>query len=82
MSRERIEKDKKDKKDKKDQTRRGSVEGEGSYSAARRHRKSVEQHVETKDTSKLGREAKRALEGEEGPELREAEERGKRPARH
>lgn len=59
----------------------GNVEGEGSYSAARRHRKSAEEHIQQNDTEKLGRKAKQALEGDEGSKLREAEEQGKRPAR-
>jgi hypothetical protein len=54
------------------------VEGEGSYTASRRYNEGVKKHVETEDTEGLAEAAREALEGEEGDELRDAEQRGKR----
>ena len=53
------------------------LEGEGSYTAARRYREGVEGSVEQGDTEKLAKKAVDALDGAEGPALREAEESAK-----
>jgi hypothetical protein len=52
-------------------------EGEGSRSADRHYREGVEKTVKSGRVEELGEEAKQALEGEEGDELREAEEEAK-----
>ena len=54
------------------------VEGEGSYTSTQRYNERLQKHVQNEDTEKLGKQAKTALEGEEGAELKEAERRGKR----
>lgn len=58
----------------------GDQPGEGNYDASRRYREGLEKSVKKGDAEQLGEEAKKALEGEEGEELRRAEERGKRGA--
>ena len=54
------------------------VEGEGSYTGSQRYNERLQKHVQNEDTEKLGKQAKTALEGEEGEELLEAERRAKR----
>ena len=54
-----------------------AVEGEGSYVASRNYRRGVEQTVKSGTVEAKAQEAKRAFEGEEGDELREAERRGR-----
>jgi hypothetical protein len=58
------------------------VEGEGSYTADRRYREGVQQSEQAGRSDELARKAKKALEGPEGAELRDAEERGKRSDGH
>jgi len=53
------------------------VEGEGSYSASRRYREGLEQSVQRGDADKLAEDAAEALDGEEGEELRKAEQQAK-----
>ena len=54
-------------------------EGEGSRTGARRYDEAAEHAAKDKATvEKLAREAKDALDGKEGDELRKAEERGKK----
>ena len=54
-----------------------AVEGEGSYRASRAYRHGLEQTVKSGTVEAKAQEAKRAFEGEEGDELREAERRGR-----
>lgn len=56
----------------------GDRSGEGNYDASRRYREGLEKSVKKGDAEELGEKAKKALEGEEGADLRQAEERGKR----
>jgi hypothetical protein len=56
----------------------GDTIGEGNYDASRRYREGLERSIRKGDADELAEEAKRALEGEEGRELRKAEEKGKR----
>lgn len=56
----------------------GGVEGEGSYTGTQRYNERLKKHVQNEDTEQLGKQAKTALEGEEGAELKEAERRAKR----
>ena len=56
----------------------GDQGGEGNYDASRRYRRGVEESVREGRSAELAEEAKRALEGEGGEELRRADERGKR----
>ncbi len=56
----------------------GDTIGEGNYDASRRYREGVEQSVEKGNAGELADKAKKALEGEEGAALRDAEEKGKR----
>jgi len=74
---------KQDRADATPQTKPANVEGEGSYTGTRRYNERLQKHVQNADTEELGEQAKQALEGEEGAELREAERRAKRgPAKH
>ncbi len=61
-------------------------EGEGSREADRHYRQGVQKTVESGRVEELGEEAKKALEGEEGEELRraekEAKKRGEQVPRH
>jgi len=52
-------------------------EGEGSYTAARRYDEGVRHSEEKGNAEHLAQEAKRALEGPEGDELRRADTFGK-----
>lgn len=56
----------------------GDTIGEGNYDASRRYREGVEQSVEKGNAGELADKAKKALEGEEGAALRDAERKGKR----
>jgi hypothetical protein len=56
-------------------------EGEGSQTAARQYNETTKQFVEKEDVEAKAEEAARALEGEEGAELRKAEEQGRSRAR-
>jgi len=60
------------------------VQGEGDYKSARVYKKDVEGFIEKKDGQipDLAKDAERAIEGPEGPELKKAEETGKSKARH
>lgn len=51
--------------------------GEGNYDAARRYREGLEKAVQKGDAGELAEQARKALEGPEGDELRKAEEEGK-----
>jgi hypothetical protein len=55
-------------------------EGEGNRTAARRYNAGVTKTVQEGHVDEKAREAARALEGSEGPELRRAEERAKHAA--
>lgn len=52
------------------------IEGEGSYTAARRYREGLEESVQKGDAEKLAEQAADALDGPEGADLRHAEQRG------
>ena len=52
-------------------------EGEGNRTADRQYREGVRRHVESGAPEQAAEEAKRALEGAEGDELRKAEEAAK-----
>jgi hypothetical protein len=51
--------------------------GEGNVEADRRYREGVKKTVASGDVEQLAEEASRALDGEEGEELRAAEEKGR-----
>jgi hypothetical protein len=53
------------------------LEGEGSYTAARAYDKNVRSFVARGNTQSLADKARRAVDGEEGEQLRQAERRGK-----
>jgi hypothetical protein len=55
-------------------------EGEGSRTADRNYREGVAQHVKSGRSEKAAEEAKQALEGDEGDELRRAGEEAKQRA--
>ncbi|MBV9946178.1 MAG: hypothetical protein JOZ69_04960 [Myxococcales bacterium] len=58
-------------------------EGEGSRSGARRYDAGAERAAsDPKRVEKLATDAEKALEGDEGSSLRQAEERGKKGAHH
>jgi len=54
------------------------LQGEGNYDASRRYREGLEKSVEEGKSEELGKKAEEALEGPEGGQLREADEKGKR----
>jgi hypothetical protein len=60
------------------------VQGEGDYKSARVYKKDVEGFIEKKgsDIPNLAKDAERAVDGPEGPELKKAEDKGKSKARH
>ena len=51
-------------------------EGEGNKTAARNYNKATEEYVRSGKSEKAAADAKKAVEGPEGAELREAEEEG------
>lgn len=57
---------------------RGANQGEGDYRSARNYDEHVRRTAESGQVDKKAREAEKAVEGEEGDELRRAEEMGKR----
>jgi hypothetical protein len=59
-------------------TKPNGVEGEGSYTGTQRYNERLKEHIQTEDTEALGKQAKRALEGDERAELEDAERRAKR----
>ena len=52
--------------------------GEGNPDAARRYNEGVEKTVQGGQVDELAEKAKKALEGSEGKDLRQAEEQGKK----
>jgi hypothetical protein len=58
-----------------------TLEGEGSYSATRRYNSRLAEHARSADVAGLGKKAAKAVEGSEGPELRQAEKQGKQGPR-
>jgi hypothetical protein len=52
-------------------------EGEGNKTADRRYREAAREHAESGAPDAAAEEAERALESNEGDELRQAEEEGK-----
>jgi len=63
---------------KKDETKKtNELEGEGSYSATRRYNQHLGEAIDADDIDAAADEARRALEGPEGAELKRAEEQGK-----
>ncbi|MEO7113896.1 MAG: hypothetical protein ABI183_25875 [Polyangiaceae bacterium] len=59
------------------QSEQNGVEGEGSYTATHNYDRGLQDSVKKGDSEKLGQEAKKALDGPEGDELRKAEKAGK-----
>jgi hypothetical protein len=57
-----------------DAATKDGVEGEGSYTAARRYREGLERSVREDHTEELARQAAKALDGPEGDSLRAAED--------
>lgn len=56
-------------------------EGEGSYSATRRYDADVRDFVKSGKVDEAAQDAKRAIDGPDGPALSEAEKQGKRGPR-
>ena len=56
----------------------GDQSGEGNYDASRRYREGLEKSVQKGNSEELGKQAKEALDGGEGADLRRADEQGKR----
>lgn len=57
------------------------IEGEGSYSAARRYDADVRDFVKSGQVDESAQDAKRAIDGPDGAALSEAEKQGKRGPR-
>lgn len=53
------------------------LEGEGSYSATRRYNQHVGDAIDAGNVEEAAEEARRAVDGAEGEELKRAEEQGK-----
>ena len=61
-----------------DKTKKGSkIEGEGSYSGTRAYSEATAKFLKKGKVDEAAREARRALESQEGAELREAEAKGR-----
>jgi hypothetical protein len=60
------------------------VQGEGDYRSARAYQRDIKDFMKNKsgEISDKAREAEKALEGPEGKEPKEAEQKGKSRARH
>ncbi len=58
----------------------GELEGEGNYTAARRYDQATEKYIQSGAVPGAAERAKEAYEGEEGDELRRAEEEAKHQA--
>lgn len=59
----------------------GKNQGEGDRESARRYNKDTQEFMADNDVSAKAKEAKKALSGKEGQELRDAEQKGKSQAR-
>jgi len=59
-------------------TKRGQVEGEGSYTASKGYREGVEAFVKSGKVAGAARKARKAVDGTEGIALRKAERRARR----
>ncbi len=57
------------------------VEGEGSYTATRAYNKHLGETMKSGHVGEKAKEARKAVDGPEGAELRRAEAEGKRHAR-
>lgn len=57
------------------------VEGEGSYTATHNYQRGLEKSVAEGKSEELAEDAKEALDGEEGAELRAAEAKAKKRAK-
>lgn len=58
-------------------SKNAKVEGEGSYTGTRNYNKHVAEHQQQEDVDALADEAREAVEGQEGEELKNAEQKGK-----
>ena len=60
------------------------VQGEGDYKAARDYKRHIDNFMQKRGSEipNLAKAAENAVEGAEGPELAEAEQKGKSKARH
>jgi hypothetical protein len=65
---------------KKKQQAARKLEGEGSYSATRAYNEKLRAFEDNADVAGLAAQARQALDGPEGTELRRAEEQGKKRA--
>lgn len=61
-----------------------AVQGEGDYKAARGYKRDIDNFMQKKGSEipDLAKAAENAIEGPEGPDLAEAEQKGKSKARH
>ena len=59
-------------------SKRGQVEGEGSYTASKGYREGLEAFVKSGKVARAARKARKAVEGAEGLTLRKAERRARR----
>ena len=57
--------------------KKDGVEGEGSYSGARDYNKRTADFIKKGKVDKAAKDAERAIESDEGDELKSAEEKGK-----
>ena len=61
----------------KDESKKSELEGEGSYTATRNYNRHLAEAMDAEDIEAAAEEARRAVEGAEGEELRRAEQEAK-----
>ena len=66
----------------KDESKNSELEGEGSYTATRAYNKHLGEAIDSGDIEAGADEARRAVEGAEGPELARAAEEAKKGPKH
>jgi len=72
-----MNKDESKKAELEDESKKAELEGEGSYSATRKYNQHLAEAIDSGDIEAAADEARRALDGPEGPELRRAEHQAK-----
>jgi hypothetical protein len=66
----------------KDESKKSELEGEGSYSATRKYNQHLGEAIDSGDIEAAADEARRAIDGPEGPELKRAEQEAKNGPKH
>jgi len=72
-----MNKDESKKAELEDESKKAELEGEGSYSATRKYNQHLAEAIDSGDLEAAADEARRAIDGPEGPELKRAEQAAK-----